>query len=512
MYVASFATGQILRFNGATGAFVDVFVPAGSGGLGDPNDVTFGSDGHLYVTDGFSGTNSVLRYDGSTGDFIGVFASGGGMMQPNRLTFGPDGNLFVGNATTSEVLRYHGTTGAPEPSAGNGGAIFVPGQAGPFNTTIAFSPLGDLFVVSGDTAGEVRRYDGETAAFIGPFTTVGTFVGDIAFGPDGDLYVAKFLDSSVLRFDGSTGASKGSFVAPGGGGLSRPTGLTFGPTEAGCDNGGWINFGFSSQSDCVDFVQNPPQVPDVQIYLSSTSSGTVDGIAFDDEDILAFAVKTNEWSMFLDGSDVGIGSGDVDAFTIVSGGPTVVVDLSFERPRLIAGVGWVDDSDVVTFTGTPGPDTSGSFELLIDGSDVQLTGAGEDIDALARRGSNLVFSTRSNSKVAGISAKDEDLWSFLPTSTGSSTAGTFELLFDGSDVLFSYEDVSGVSVDPVSGDLYLASSVSYSVADLAGDRDDVLRFVPTSLGSETAGSYSVLFDGDDHGFGSEVIDGLHVAP
>ncbi len=39
----------MLRYDGSTGAFLDVFVPAGSGGLDGPLNATFGPDGNLYV-------------------------------------------------------------------------------------------------------------------------------------------------------------------------------------------------------------------------------------------------------------------------------------------------------------------------------------------------------------------------------------------------------------------------------------------------------------------------------
>jgi len=45
-----------------------------------------GPDGNLYVT---SRSNAVLRYDGKTGAFLDVFASGGGLEDPAGLVFGP---------------------------------------------------------------------------------------------------------------------------------------------------------------------------------------------------------------------------------------------------------------------------------------------------------------------------------------------------------------------------------------------------------------------------------------
>ncbi|MFQ5419932.1 MAG: hypothetical protein ACE5EY_06170, partial [Anaerolineae bacterium] len=54
------------------------------------------------------------------------------------------------------------------------------------------------------------------------------------------------------------------------------------------------------------------------IYVSSTTSGNAGGISFRDEDIMAFDTGTGTWSMFFDGSDVGLGGTDINAFTILS--------------------------------------------------------------------------------------------------------------------------------------------------------------------------------------------------
>ncbi len=50
MYVANAGTNSILRYDGVTGEFKDVFVLSGSGGLQRPCDLAFGPDGNLYVS------------------------------------------------------------------------------------------------------------------------------------------------------------------------------------------------------------------------------------------------------------------------------------------------------------------------------------------------------------------------------------------------------------------------------------------------------------------------------
>jgi outer membrane protein assembly factor BamB len=101
---------QILKYNGATGAFMGVFVAAGSGGLGSAGtDLVFGADGNLYVADFLH--DAIYRFDGTTGAFIDVFASGGGLKAPWGLAFGADKNLYVASEGNSAVLRFDGKTG-----------------------------------------------------------------------------------------------------------------------------------------------------------------------------------------------------------------------------------------------------------------------------------------------------------------------------------------------------------------------------------------------------------------
>ncbi len=123
LYVASGRGDEVRRYNDATGAFIDVFVAPGSGGLDQPYGLAFGPDGHLYVA---SFTNhEVLRYDGASGAFLGTFVSpgSGGLNTPEQIVFGPDGHLYVTSFATDNILRYDGNNGAfidTYVSAGNG--------------------------------------------------------------------------------------------------------------------------------------------------------------------------------------------------------------------------------------------------------------------------------------------------------------------------------------------------------------------------------------------------------
>lgn len=227
LYVATRYGNGVTRYNGTTGAYIDYFVVAASGGLNQPFGLVFGPDGNLYVTS--FGTDFVPRYNGTTGAYIDAFvvSGSGGLDGPHGLVFGSDGNLYVASGNTHQVLRYNGTTGAFID-------VFVTAGSGGLNSpkNLSFGSDGNLYVTSFGTD-TVLRYNGTTGAFIDVFVTVGSggLSGPLylVFGPDNNLYVSSSYTAQVLRYNGTTGAFIDAAVAAGSGGLSGPLGLVFGP-------------------------------------------------------------------------------------------------------------------------------------------------------------------------------------------------------------------------------------------------------------------------------------------
>ena len=126
VFIASEGRNQIVRYS-ATGDSRGIF--AVDQELQGPREIVFGPDGNLYVS---SSTNSkVLRFNGATGAFLNVFATAG-LNFPRGLVFGPDGSLFVVSANTGNVLRY-ASGGAPA-------GVFTQGGVLTFPTSIAFTP------------------------------------------------------------------------------------------------------------------------------------------------------------------------------------------------------------------------------------------------------------------------------------------------------------------------------------------------------------------------------------
>jgi ELWxxDGT repeat protein len=290
LYVPTFDTNAVLRFNEMTGAPApspgntgSTFIPAGTGGLAQPDAVLIGPDGNLYVSSGFfKGFKAILRFDSTTGaplptpgntgatfgDTATVFANDSSLTTSTSpftvrtMLFGPDGNLYVavgydGSHKKGWVDRFDGTTGAylgkfvTDNLSQNGGLMNPQG--------IVFGPDGkgdgklDLYIASSfvnSSNNDVKRYDGTTGQFLGEFVASGSdglhHAAGLTFGPDGNLYVVSGgWDgqngginglAAVLRYEGPASPDKlppgtflGIFVQPDSGGLNSPFGLLFGP-------------------------------------------------------------------------------------------------------------------------------------------------------------------------------------------------------------------------------------------------------------------------------------------
>ena len=259
LYVASFRSHEILRYDGVTGEFLDVFTkyditfPAPPPRVEFPRGLAFSPNGeHLYVTSTTSEFHQIFKFDGTTGDSLGVFATLGPAFPaagccpgPRDLAFGPDGHLYLTNAFSNEILRFDVGTGD--------GEVF--GQANLFESglqfpeSLAFGPDGNLFVTVTDSSGgsnNILRFDGTTGETLGRPAVPGDgnaqfilspniFLNApryLVFGPDGNIYVTdgSFNSGRVLGFRGDNGFplfSKAEFAT--GGDMASPQGLVFDP-------------------------------------------------------------------------------------------------------------------------------------------------------------------------------------------------------------------------------------------------------------------------------------------
>ena len=294
LFVTSQFNHTVLAYNETSGAFARV--AASGGALGDPLGVVLGLDGNLLVSDGQ--TNQVKRYDGTTGAFINVFASTN-LAGPEGMTI-HQGSLYVTNSNPPQgVQRFDATSGVntgnfvptlPNPSprdvkvnpANNrlyvlyynaatvetfdlttmaSFGLLMPagspiGSGGLYTpSAMAFGPDGNLYISGGTFGGNlgVRRYDPVTGAFIDFFANTGSDLYvpfGIAFGPDNNLYVATQNAANVMRFNYPSGTFMDFFVPNGSGGLTAPFHLTFGA-------GASATLTYTLHRDCLDNVDDP---------------------------------------------------------------------------------------------------------------------------------------------------------------------------------------------------------------------------------------------------------------
>ena len=232
LYVASEEANAVLRFDDASGELVDLFIADDprtqvdeTGGLQGPGAVLFGPDGALYVSS-FDG-DAVLRYDGTTGDFIDVFIAegAGGLNGPDAgMVFGPDGALYIPSYYSDQVLRFDGITGDPL------GAFTPDDSTMKRPRTLLF--VDEHLLVTSEGSGEVLRYSADTGDYVDALVPSSAGLlkepAGMAQTADGTLMVVSLGAQTVEAFDTSTGEHLGTRVGADGE-LTTPTHLIVRP-------------------------------------------------------------------------------------------------------------------------------------------------------------------------------------------------------------------------------------------------------------------------------------------
>lgn len=206
--------------------------------------------------------------------------------------------------------------------------------------------------------------------------------------------------------------------------------------------------------------------------------------------------------------------------------PNGDVLFSLKKSGVIAGLRsgpqgeWVDAADIIRFIPNGyGGWFSGQMQFHVDGSDIGLTSAGENIDALAVDDEGrLYISIAGGGRLPNVGAvKNRSILRLTTTQWGAETAGTWEHLIDGRDIGLNHSSVNidGLDLVPTVDGAELSFLISTKGKFRAHEFDEefsepqILRFDAFGLdpASAVGGQWSIFpWDGADNIYSLNPID------
>jgi hypothetical protein len=180
--VTDYSAQKVQRFS-INGSYLGVFGDTSC--CGSPHYLTYGPGGNVYVT---TSGNNVRRYS-PTGVDLGNFVAGGsgGLSDPEGLTFAPNGDLLVVDRPNNLVRRYNGSTGA---YIGDFQSGFL---NDPYGITISGTNVLVVSRLGSSSINEFNLYSGNYEATLVSYPSGHADVPlGIAIGPeDGKVYLGK---------------------------------------------------------------------------------------------------------------------------------------------------------------------------------------------------------------------------------------------------------------------------------------------------------------------------------
>jgi DNA-binding beta-propeller fold protein YncE/plastocyanin len=380
IYVSSYTTNKILKYDRATGGLIDsftnnaesasssvtVFAQSKQGesiiaSLQPQNEILTANNDISYNTLN-QDVSSVLVYDDTTGDYIGEFtreqllpdglstdeytnsvtvtddtgithefvnAAFSELSSPRSITFGPDGNLYISSASNNKIVKFDITTNQYTDFA----------ESGFFSSPIGLSwgDDGSLYVASSGND-QILSFD-SNGNYDSQFVIGTNRPQAITWGPDGNLYVVSLGGNTVLVYDGTANLLRtiGAFSD----GLDIPHGITFGP------DGNLYVSSFSFSNKILQYDTSGNLINDAFVG-SSNNGGLFDpfDLTFADEPVY---------------NTTPIAINDVIE-------QQVIQEISFEinTATLLNNDSDADDDDIITVLSVDGTSTNGGTITLFD--------------------------------------------------------------------------------------------------------------------------------------------------
>ncbi len=559
LYVTN--TNNTVQKFSASGTFLGTFIAAGNG-LSNAKAIAWGPDGNAYVSS--YGNSQVLRYNGATGAFLNVFASGTGGFED--LTFGPDNKLYVASYGDGKIYRYDGTTGAAL-------GAFVSGITTPYG--LRFDPAGNLDVSSRST-GQIKTYNGTTGAFIGnldtglinpSFIATTTSLVTTATGANASFSVVLNIQPTAdvtLSFTSTNpaqGALSRSSVTFTAATWNVPQTVTISGSNDGVPNGDQIYQidGTATSADATYtglpvttvVVTNREVTPGPGLWVSSTVSATAGAQTWNSSTIVqlsdpnlslgsgtttgTFITRPFDLKTFAaDGAVNMNGFHYVSRAVTVGGANAVILQagdllLSTATDETLGGVA-VSAKDIILFRPTnPGDYGAGAFSILLQGP----TGTSLTRDFALVETATMVGGVTLNAGdfllTSSSLAYKRDVWRYQATDVGAgTTTGTLTELVDGAstgigftqdvygiELVQSSQALGGVALTPGQFLISLAGAATVGTNGLSVTQYDIFVLNVAATGTGTSsGTTSLLVRGADLGLAAagEEYDAIALLP
>ncbi|MDR5748798.1 hypothetical protein QCE73_37080 [Caballeronia sp. LZ029] len=232
LFVGDAVDSSVKQFDVATGTYAGAFVPAGANGLNGPMGMIFTNGQFLLVNQNVNSnsTGEILRFDGATGAHLTNLVSANTPNAPfaprGIVRGGPDNSYYVADmvgessCANGSVKRYDDAgTFLGNLDLGTFTDVFHP-------RGVVFGPDGDLYVSSAGCLdpndahfdplkGNILRFDRTTGRFVKLIASNGTVTDlhrpeGLVFDNAGKLWVTSFQadpkdTDKVLKLDATTG-------------------------------------------------------------------------------------------------------------------------------------------------------------------------------------------------------------------------------------------------------------------------------------------------------------------
>jgi len=390
----------------------------------------------------------------------------------------------------------------------------------PDGTKITFSSArdghGEVYVIDVDGANEARLtftapgYESTNSVFSPDGTQIAFTITTTTFPLAGNVFVmdADGSNQSQVTFFPSTDYALVPQWTPDGERLL----FTHSPDGGGLEDitvinadGSGLPTNLTNLATADDFFADQQPLPEV--YVSTTTAGTVGAVNYGPHDILKWDGAA--WSKAFDGSAAGLtpsgaAKHDINASWLDYALESWVMSFT-QNARFVPGIsGKVDGMDLVRWDGN-------AFSLWFDGQDVGLTNlTQEKIDALhvlngdlSPIGSNclayLLISTQGPGRVRNYDGSPlrfggEDVLGFCMTNAGDNTTGLWHKVLDGSDEGMPRNSLDSLSANVAGNVLYLTTKGPFNVDSAAGGHSMVYRY-DTATGQFSGPYFSAPAEG-----------------